>query len=85
MGLANPMGVSRSVESSGNDSKWPGWGLKILIRFPERGSSTPESINYLFFQLIPKFHEIEFVPHAHHSTKWHEKVDAAYKAVLFRS
>ena len=58
-----------------------GMGVKILSLSDTVGTSTPEVIDYLFSNLIPKYPEIEFGAHLHTTpTKWHEKVDAAFKA-----
>ncbi len=82
MGFGNPYGDPWNVEIVG---QWPtslaGMGVKILSLSDTVGSSTPEVIDYLFSNLIPKFPEIEFGAHLHTTpSKWHEKVDAAYKA-----
>jgi hydroxymethylglutaryl-CoA lyase len=56
-------------------------GVKILSLSDTIGSSTPEIIDYLFSNLIPKYPTIEFGAHLHTTPdKWHEKVNAAYKA-----
>jgi hydroxymethylglutaryl-CoA lyase len=56
-------------------------GVKILSLSDTVGSSTPDVIDYLFSNLIPKYPKIEFGAHLHTTPdKWHEKVDAAYKA-----
>ena len=82
MGFGNPYGDPWSVEVVGEwTTKLADMGVKILSLSDTVGSSTPEVINYLFSNLIPKFPEIEFGAHLHTTpSKWHEKVDAAYKA-----
>ena len=56
-------------------------GVTILSLSDTVGTSTPESISYLFSNLIPKYPNIEFGAHLHTTpSAWHEKVDAAYKA-----
>ena len=82
MGFGNPYGDPWSVEVVGEwTTKLAGMGVKILSLSDTVGSSTPEVIDYLFSNLIPKFPEIEFGAHLHTTpSKWHEKVDAAYKA-----
>tara|TARA_R110000751_G_scaffold99265_2_gene192687 strand:+ start:3509 stop:4372 length:864 start_codon:yes stop_codon:yes gene_type:complete len=82
MGFGNPYGDPWNVEIVG---EWTtilaGMGVKILSLSDTVGSSTPEVIDHLFSNLIPKFPEIEFGAHLHTTpSKWHEKVDAAYKA-----
>jgi hydroxymethylglutaryl-CoA lyase len=82
MGFGNPYGDPWNVEVVGQwTEKLARMGVKILSLSDTVGSSTPEVIDYLFSNLIPKFPEIEFGAHLHTiPSKWHEKVDAAYKA-----
>ncbi|MCM4165590.1 MULTISPECIES: hydroxymethylglutaryl-CoA lyase [unclassified Arenibacter] len=82
MGFGNPYGDPWNVEVVGQwTTKLARMGVKILSLSDTVGSSTPEVIDYLFSNLIPKFPEIEFGAHLHTTpSKWHEKVDAAYKA-----
>ncbi|WP_350287535.1 hydroxymethylglutaryl-CoA lyase [uncultured Croceitalea sp.] len=82
MGFGNPYGDPWSVEVVGEwTEKLAEMGVKILSLSDTVGSSTPEVIDYLFSNLIPKYPEIEFGAHLHTTpTKWHEKVDAAYNA-----
>ncbi|PWL38260.1 hydroxymethylglutaryl-CoA lyase [Flagellimonas aquimarina] len=82
MGFGNPYGDPWNVEIVGEwTEKLAGMGAKILSLSDTIGSSTPEIIDYLFSNLIPKYPDIEFGAHLHTTpTKWHEKVDAAYKA-----
>ena len=82
MGFGNPYGDPWSVDVVGQwTTKLARMGVKILSLSDTVGSSTPEVIDYLFSNLIPKFPEIEFGAHLHTTpSKWHEKVDAAYKA-----
>jgi hydroxymethylglutaryl-CoA lyase len=55
--------------------------VTILSLSDTIGSSTPEVIDYLFGNLIPKYPNVEFGAHLHTTPdKWFEKVDAAYKA-----
>ena len=55
--------------------------MKILSLSDTVGSSTPEVIDYLFSNLIPKYPNIEFGAHLHTTPdKWFEKIDAAYNA-----
>jgi hydroxymethylglutaryl-CoA lyase len=56
-------------------------GVKILSLSDTVGSSTPEVISHLFSNLIPAYPTIEFGAHLHTiPDKWHENVDAAFKA-----
>ena len=83
MGFGNPYGDPWNVEIVGEwTEKMAAMGVKILSLSDTVGTSTPEIIDYLFSNLIPKYPEIEFGAHLHTTpTKWHEKVDAAYKIV----
>lgn len=82
MGFGNPYGDPWNVEIVGEwTEKLAAMGVKILSLSDTIGSSTPEVIDYLFSNLIPKYPKIEFGAHLHTTpSKWHEKVDAAYKA-----
>ena len=82
MGFGNPYGDPWNVEIVGEwTERLAGMGVNILSLSDTIGSSTPEVIDYLFANLIPKFPQVEFGAHLHTTpTKWHEKVDAAYKA-----
>ncbi len=82
MGFGNPYGDPWNVEVVGEwTEKLAAMGAKILSLSDTVGTSTPEVIEYLFANLIPKYPDIEFGAHLHTTpTKWHEKVDAAYKA-----
>jgi hydroxymethylglutaryl-CoA lyase len=82
MGFGNPYGDPWNVEIVGEwTEKLAAMGVTILSLSDTIGSSTPEVIDYLFSNLIPKYPTIEFGAHLHTTPdKWHEKVDAAYKA-----
>ncbi len=82
MGFGNPYGDPWDVDIVGEwTEKLSGMGAKILSLSDTVGTSTPEVIEYLFSQLIPRYPEIEFGAHLHTTpAKWHEKVDAAYKS-----
>ena len=86
MGFGNPYGDPWNVEIVGEwTEKLANMGVKILSLSDTVGSSTPEVISYLFSNLIPKYPHIEFGAHLHTTPdKWHEKVDAAYKAGCVR-
>ena len=86
MGFGNPYGDPWSVEIVGEwTEKLSDMGVKILSLSDTIGSSTPEIIDYLFANLIPKYPHIEFGAHLHTTpTTWFEKVDAAYKAGCIR-
>ncbi|MET1260054.1 hydroxymethylglutaryl-CoA lyase [Flagellimonas sp. DF-77] len=82
MGFGNPYGDPWNVEIVGEwTEKLAAMGVKILSLSDTIGSSTPQVIDYLFANLIPKYPEIEFGAHLHTTPqKWHEKVAAAYEA-----
>lgn len=82
MGFGNPYGDPWNVDVVGEwTEKLANMGVKILSLSDTIGSSTPEVIDYLFSNLIPKYPHIEFGAHLHTTPdKWHEKIDAAYKA-----
>lgn len=82
MGFGNPYGDPWNVEIVGEwTERLSAMGVKILSLSDTVGTSTPEVIDYLYSNLIPKYPNIEFGAHLHTTpTKWHEKVDAAYKA-----
>ena len=82
MAFGNPYGDPWSVEVVGEwTEKLSKLGVKILSLSDTVGSSTPKDIDYLFSNLIPSYPQIEFGAHLHTTlTKWHEKVDSAYKA-----
>lgn len=82
MGFGNPYGDPWNVEIVGEwTEKLSNMGVKILSLSDTVGSSTPEVIDYLFSNLIPKYSHIEFGAHLHTTPdKWFEKVDAAYRS-----
>lgn len=82
MGFGNPYGDPWNVDIVASwTEKLANMGVKIVSLSDTIGSSTPEVINYLFTNLIPKYPAIEFGAHLHTTpTTWFEKVDAAYKA-----
>ena len=86
MGFGNPYGDPWNVEIVGEwTEKLSHMGVKILSLSDTVGTSNPESIDYLFSNLIPKYPNIEFGAHLHTTpSSWFEKVDAAYKAGCYR-
>ena len=82
MGFGNPYGDPWNVDIVGEwTEKLANMGVKILSLSDTVGTSNPESIDYLFSNLIPKYPNIEFGAHLHTTpSTWFEKVDAAYKA-----
>ena len=81
MGFGNPYGDPWNVEIV---EKWAkdleSMGIKILSLSDTVGVSTPESISYLFSNLIPLLPEVEIGAHLHTTPNtWKEKVVAAYE------
>jgi hydroxymethylglutaryl-CoA lyase len=86
MAFGNPYGDPWDVDIV---SEWAdrlnSMGVEILSLSDTIGSSKPESISYLFSNLIPKFPHVEFGAHLHtHPNHWYEKLNAAYKAGCYR-
>lgn len=80
MGFGNPYGDVWNVEIV---EKWvfalSQMGIDILSLSDTIGVSNPQSIEYLFSALIPRYPQIEFGAHLHtEPTNWYEKIDAAY-------
>ncbi|MDN3706115.1 hydroxymethylglutaryl-CoA lyase [Myroides ceti] len=86
MGFGNPYGDPWDVDIVGEwTEKLANMGVTILSLSDTVGSSTPEVIDYLYSNLIPKYPEIEFGAHLHTTPdSWFEKIDAAYKAGCVR-
>ncbi|MBS1647465.1 MAG: hydroxymethylglutaryl-CoA lyase [Bacteroidetes bacterium] len=54
-------------------------GVKMIAPSDTIGSSTPQTIQYLFSHLIPEFSDVEFGAHLHSTPeKSTEKIEAAY-------
>ena len=81
MGFGNPYGDPWNLDIVGQWAhRLSQMGVTILSLSDTVGTSTPESISYLFSNLIPTYPNIEFGAHLHTTpSAWHEKVDAAYK------
>lgn len=82
MGFGNPYGDAWNVEIV---ERWSArlhdMGIGILSLSDTIGVATPESITYLFSNLIPRFPEVEFGAHLHTEPhKWREKVEAAFQS-----
>ncbi|WP_136480631.1 hydroxymethylglutaryl-CoA lyase [Cognatitamlana onchidii] len=86
MGFGNPYGDPWNVDIVGNwTEKLANMGVKILSLSDTVGASTPETIAYLFKNLIPLYPNIEFGAHLHTTPHtWYEKVNAAYRAGCLR-
>ena len=82
MGFGNPYGDPWNVEIV---QKWVdqlfAMDIRILQLSDTIGVAKPESIRYLFGNLIPHYPDIEFGAHFHTVPhKWKEKVEAAFKS-----
>ena len=82
MGFGNPYGDPWNV---GVVARWverlAALGLRTLQLSDTIGVSTPQSIEYLYSELIPAYPEVEIGAHLHTTpTTWYEKVDAAYRS-----
>lgn len=82
MGFGNPYGDPWTIDIVSQwTEKLSSMGVKTLSLSDTIGNSTPETIRYLFSNLIPKYTQIEFGAHLHSTPdKWFEKVDAAYQS-----
>lgn len=82
MGFGNPYGDEWSVEIVERCvSDLYAMGIRMLSLSDTIGVSTPESISYIFSNLIPLFPDVEFGAHLHTvPDKWEEKVNAAYES-----
>jgi len=82
MGFGNPYGEDWNVEIVEEwVEKMARLGIKTISLSDTIGTSTPESITYLFEHLIPKYPQITFGAHLHTTARtWREKIDAAYNA-----
>jgi hydroxymethylglutaryl-CoA lyase len=82
MGFGNPYGDEWNADIA---RKW----VEVLAAFDIRifslsdtiGVSTPESISYLFGNLIPSYPQLEFGAHLHTEPhNWREKIEAAHRS-----
>ncbi len=82
MGFGNPYGDPWSAEIAAQwVEKLVAMNIKYVSPADTIGVANPESINYLFTHLIPKFPEVDFGAHLHTTPDaWLEKIDAAYKS-----
>lgn len=82
MGFGNPYGDPWNTEIA---EKWVAEmdqiGIRILSLSDTIGIANPDSISYLFSNLIPRFPHIEFGAHLHTTPDtWKEKVEAAFNS-----
>ena len=82
MAFGNPYGDPWNVDVVGEwTQRLNAMGVEILSLSDTIGSSTSDSISYLFSNLIPSYPHIEFGAHLHtNPLHWHPKVEAAYIA-----
>lgn len=86
MGFGNPYGDEWNVEIC---QKWveklSQMGITIMALSDTIGVGNPQSISYLFSNLIPAFPSVEFGAHLHTQPHtWQEKIEAAYGAGCMR-
>ncbi|HLW14327.1 MAG TPA: hydroxymethylglutaryl-CoA lyase [Flavobacteriaceae bacterium] len=86
MGFGNPYGDPWNVEIVAEwTEKLATMGVEIISLSDTIGSSTPETITYLFSNLIPAYPQIEFGAHLHTTPdSWRDKVHAAAQAGCVR-
>jgi len=82
MGFGNPYGDPWNAEIV---IKWSeilySLGVRVLMLSDTIGVARPESINYIFSQVMPIFSEITFGAHFHTAPhNWEEKIEAAHNA-----
>lgn len=82
MGFGNPYGDPWNKDIVGEwAERLASMGARILSLSDTVGTASPEDIEYLFGNLIPKYPQVEFGAHLHTNPKdWHSKVETAYKA-----
>ncbi len=82
MGFGNPYGDPWNLEIVAEwTEKLASMGVRIISLSDTIGSSTPDTITYLFSELISKYPTIEFGAHLHTTKdKWYEKIDSAFHA-----
>lgn len=82
MGFGNPYGEAWNAEIVEEwTDKMAAIGIKTISLSDTIGTSNPESISYIFKNLIPRYPEVVFGAHLHTTARtWREKIDAAYNA-----
>lgn len=82
MGFGNPYGDIWNAEVVEEYvAKLYSLGIRRFSLSDTIGVSTPETITYIFSNLIPRFPDVEFNAHLHTTPdKWEEKVHAAYQS-----
>lgn len=82
MGFGNPYGDPWNADIL---AKWTSRlyeeGLSIFMLSDTIGVAKPESIKYIFSEMIPAFENVEIGAHFHTApNNWREKIDAAYES-----
>lgn len=82
MGFGNPYGDPWNAEIVAHwTDQLSKEGIKILMLSDTIGVARPESITYLFENVIPAYPSVEFGAHLHTAPhNWKEKVESAYSA-----
>ena len=82
MAFGNPCGDPWDLQIVGQwIERLHNMGVEVISLSDTIGSSTKETISYLFSNLIPEFKKIEFGAHLHtHPLTWYDKVDTAFSA-----
>jgi len=81
MGFGNPYGDEYSAEVA---LKWvrrlSGLGIRTIAMSDTVGVAQPETIRYIFSQLIPEYPEVAIGAHFHSNPQsWEEKIETAYE------
>jgi len=86
MGFGNPYGDPWNVDIVAHwVEKLHKVGVKVLSLSDTVGTATPESIQYLFKNLIPLYPTVEFGAHLHTTPQgWYEKMKAAHASGCLR-
>lgn len=82
MGFGNPYGDPWNVDIVGQwVARLAGMGIGVMALSDTIGIANPQSIQYLFSNLIPAYPQVEFGAHFHTKpSQWKEKIDAAFRS-----
>lgn len=80
MGFGNPYGDEYNAEIA---IKWVGElaarGIRTIAMSDTVGVATPDTISYIYKQLVPEFKDVHIGAHFHSTVdSWEEKIQAAY-------
>lgn len=80
MGFGNPYGDAYNAEVA---IKWvgelAGMGIKTIAMADTVGVAKPDTIQYIFKNLVPEFRDVHIGAHFHSTVKtWKEKIETAY-------